>query len=207
MGDIGLNSFGDFTNTSFFAGLRHAITSAPTLQPFVQAGAGLIHLSADCPGCSATECPECHETSFSFAAGGGVRYAISPKLSAVAELDLARATFESFAHNGFRLLLGAAFELGKQEPAPTTQAAKVVGANQAFARHFFGTVNPVGREVEASVGQRSEAFAVVGVVSDAVYRSQRSGVAPTPPVRDSATIRSPIDEAVCPAPKRAAGST
>jgi len=83
-------------------------------------------------------------------------------------------TPEWFRTYGMQLLSGREFTVGDRAGAP-----KVVIANQAFVRHFFGSVNPVGREVEASIGERPEAFAIVGVVSDAVYRSQRGGVAPT----------------------------
>jgi predicted permease len=58
-------------------------------------------------------------------------------------------------------------------------APRVMIANQAFVRQFFAGTNPIGQEVQTAAASDSRAYEIVGVVNDAVYRSQRSGVAPT----------------------------
>ncbi len=74
------------------------------------------------------------------------------------------------------LVLGRGFT-GRENP----DDAKVVVINQALARQYFGTDQPIGRQIIFGDGsnpaaQRAE---VIGVVRDAKYRTLREEVAPT----------------------------
>jgi predicted permease len=52
-----------------------------------------------------------------------------------------------------------------------------VVVNQAFARHFFNGLDPVGRRFGS--GNTTDGYEIVGVVSDARYRSLREPMTPT----------------------------
>ncbi len=108
VGDVGFNHFDNFTSMSFFGGARYSMSmaSGSPLEPFVQAGVGILHQSAE----SFVESGTSH---FGFAAGAGVRYQFEPTMGALAEIDLGRASYGGFSFNGFRLLVGVTFALGK----------------------------------------------------------------------------------------------
>src|SRR2546427_3370023 len=72
-----------------------------------------------------------------------------------------------FSTMGMRLVEGHNYsdnERLDRTPRPTV-------VNQAFARRFFGGLDPVGRQF----GAKAE-FEIIGVVSDAKYRSLREPI-------------------------------
>lgn len=81
-----------------------------------------------------------------------------------------------FATYGTRLLAGRDIDERDRVGAPL---AAVV--NQTFARHFFGTKNPIGQRVrrEGNAKNADRVYQVVGLAEDAVYSSLRDSVPPT----------------------------
>ena len=81
-----------------------------------------------------------------------------------------------FATYGMRLTAGRGFASADRLGAPP-----VVVVNEAFVRQFFQTRNPVGDEVAAEyvIAPGVTRFRVIGVVSNAIYRSPREGIIPT----------------------------
>ena len=75
-----------------------------------------------------------------------------------------------FSVMGMRLVAGRNYR--DDEPAGISPRPRVV--NEAFARHFFPGLDPIGR----IFGAKAE-YRVIGVVSDAKYRSLREPVPPT----------------------------
>jgi predicted permease len=72
------------------------------------------------------------------------------------------------------LLAGRVFGTQDRPGAP-----RVMIVNQAFVRQFLAGVNPIGQEIQTAAASESRTYEIVGVVNDAVYRSQRTGMAPT----------------------------
>jgi predicted permease len=83
-------------------------------------------------------------------------------------------TPEWFETYRMRMLAGRAFTSQDREGSPL-----VLIANQAFAQRFFAGTNPIGKEVRTALAATAGNYQIVGVVNDAVYRSQRAGVTPT----------------------------
>jgi putative ABC transport system permease protein len=81
-----------------------------------------------------------------------------------------------FSVYGMRLLSGRVF--GQQDGAGTPPVAIV---NEAFARRFFPGPSAVGQHFRTSLSASptTTRYEIVGVVSDAIYRSQRNGFEPT----------------------------
>ena len=81
-----------------------------------------------------------------------------------------------FATYGMRLTAGRGFTSADRLGAPP-----VVVVNEAFVRQFFQARNPVGDEVAAEyvIAPGVTRFRVIGVVSNAIYRSAREGIIPT----------------------------
>jgi putative ABC transport system permease protein len=72
-----------------------------------------------------------------------------------------------------RLLDGRDFRAGETYP-------NVAIVNQAFARHYFGGQNPVGKSFEKVQGRtRRVRVAIVGLVGDARYSDMREPIRPT----------------------------
>jgi predicted permease len=88
-----------------------------------------------------------------------------------------------FAAYGTTLLSGRDF--GSQDRGGT---ARVGIVNQAFARHYFGGLNPIGRSIRDGDGAGAP-IEIVGYVRDAVYRSLRD---PAPPTLYTAFAQRPI---------------
>jgi len=84
---------------------------------------------------------------------------------------------EYFATMGIRLVAGRDFT-GADDPK--AKPGKVV-VNQAFARRFFPNIDPLGQRFGAGPPQRvvTPMFEIIGVVSDAKYRSMREPMMPT----------------------------
>jgi putative ABC transport system permease protein len=81
-----------------------------------------------------------------------------------------------FSVYGMRLLAGRAFD---DHDGPGATPVAIV--NEAFARRFFPGQNVVGQHFRTSLspGRATVRYEIVGMVSDAVYRSQRNGFEPT----------------------------
>jgi predicted permease len=85
---------------------------------------------------------------------------------------------------GWFATYGTAIRAGRDiDGRDTTKALPVVVVNEAFARRFFPHRNAIGETVTPlpppGSGDAPVPKIVVGVVSDAVYRSPREGVEPT----------------------------
>ncbi len=81
-----------------------------------------------------------------------------------------------FATYGTRLIAGR--DIDERDRAGAPLAAVV---NQTFARHFFGTTNPIGQVVrrEGNARNADRVYQIVGLAEDAVYVSLRDTVPPT----------------------------
>jgi len=79
-----------------------------------------------------------------------------------------------FATMGIRRVIGRDFGRSDRVGAPP-----VTIVNETFARRFLAGRPPIGQRVVAGGPRDRHEFEVVGVVSDAVYRSLREGVVPT----------------------------
>jgi putative ABC transport system permease protein len=79
-----------------------------------------------------------------------------------------------FATMGLRRISGRGFVRSDRVGAPP-----VTIVNETFARRFLAGRPPIGQRVTAGGPRDRREFEVVGVVSDAVYRSLREGVVPT----------------------------
>ena len=78
-----------------------------------------------------------------------------------------------FSTYGMRLIRGR--DIGPQD-GPGAESVTVV--NEAFVRRFLSAQQPIGFRVSGGPAS-GDRHTIVGVVSDAVYRSQRAGVPPT----------------------------
>lgn len=78
---------------------------------------------------------------------------------------------------GMPLVQGRAFT-GRETP---DDPAKVVIINQSLARQYFGTANPVGRQIILGDGKSPDAprAEIIGVVRDAKYNNLRDAIPPT----------------------------
>ena len=79
-----------------------------------------------------------------------------------------------FETMGIRRLSGRDFDRSDRFGAPD-----VTIVNETFARKFLAGRPPIGQRITAGGPRDRQEFEVVGVVSDAVYRSLREGVLPT----------------------------
>ena len=79
-----------------------------------------------------------------------------------------------FTVMGLRRISGRGFTRTDRMGAPP-----VTIVNETFARRFLAGRPPIGQRVTAGGPRDRREFEVVGVVSDAVYRSLREGVVPT----------------------------
>ena len=76
--------------------------------------------------------------------------------------------FETY---GMRLLAGRAFAASDR-----AGSEQVVIVNEAFARRFVGSRNPLGQRVRGVGLGRLKESVIVGVVNDAIYRTARLGI-------------------------------
>ena len=77
---------------------------------------------------------------------------------------------------GIRRRSGRDFDRSDRLGAPD-----VTIVNETFARKFLAGRPPIGQRITAGGPRDRKEYEVVGVVSDAVYRSLREGVVPTIP--------------------------
>jgi putative ABC transport system permease protein len=84
---------------------------------------------------------------------------------------------EYFVTMGMQLVAGRDFTIADD---PDVKPGKVL-VNQAFVRRFFPNVDPLGQQFGAGLPQRvvGPMFEIIGVVSDAKYRSLREPMMPT----------------------------
>ena len=74
---------------------------------------------------------------------------------------------------GIRLIRGR--DIGPQD---VNGADRVAVVNESFVRQFFPEQNPIGLRFSGGTAN-NQTHTIVGIVSDALYRSQRAGVPPT----------------------------
>jgi predicted permease len=105
---------------------------------------------------------------------------------------------------GMRVLTGRNVEEGD-----TTGGPLVMIVNEAFARRYFGEERPVGRDVTTALDRTASTYRVIGIVSDAVYQTQRDGMPPTVyvPLAQSPFLPSEIQVTVRGAARPGAGLT
>jgi len=73
-----------------------------------------------------------------------------------------------FSTVGIPILIGR--EIGPQDSGSGPRAAVI---NQEFARHFFGSTNPIGKKVRDVYPGNPQEMEIVGIVADAKYNSLR----------------------------------
>ncbi len=112
--------------------------------------------------------------------GTGVKSTVAPAGQWASRSDflntsLNTVTPEYFETSGIRVLAGRGFR-----PDETGAKPVPVLVNRAFARRFFRGVDPIGREFGIGLNQTVPGdYGIIGVVSDAKYRSLREPVPPT----------------------------
>jgi len=114
--------------------------------------------------------------------GSGVKMTLAPLGERAAEQDFLNTSInwvspEYFSTMGMRIVAGRDF---MAEDAGRKQAPLPRVVNEAFVRRFFPRAEPVGKlfggaGVEAAKGE----YEIIGVVSDAKYRSLREPMTPT----------------------------
>ncbi|HLX42230.1 MAG TPA: ABC transporter permease [Bryobacteraceae bacterium] len=113
--------------------------------------------------------------------GSGVKMSIAPAGQQVRDDDflntsINNVTVEYFDTMGLRVVAGRVFTPGELH---ASKPSKVV-VNEAFVRRFFSGVSPIGRHFGSGWHTLAQAqFEIVGVVSDAKYRSLREPMTPT----------------------------
>jgi len=86
---------------------------------------------------------------------------------------------EYFQTMGMRLLFGRDF-IASDGPGPKHAGPIMAVVNQAFAGRFFPNGYPVGKRFGTGIeGVANDKYQIVGVVSDAKYRSMREPIVPT----------------------------
>jgi len=108
--------------------------------------------------------------------GSGIKMSIRPEGQTVTDADFSNTSEnmvspEYFDTMGMRILAGRGF----QDSDSVAKPARIL-INQTLAHQFFPGVDPVGRRLWNGVGTLYE---IVGVVSDAKYRSLREPMTPT----------------------------
>ena len=104
--------------------------------------------------------------------GSGIKVTITPPGQQPSPANFLIASINSLTP-GFFETMGLRFLAGR-DLAPPDNATRVV-VNQAFARYFFPGLDPVGRRF----GNPPDTKEIIGVVSDAKYRSLREPMTPT----------------------------
>jgi len=108
--------------------------------------------------------------------GSGLKITVLPEGQNITQADFLDTSVntvspEYFDTMGMRILTGRGFQDADRGAKPIR-----VLVNQTFARQFFPGIDPVGRRLWNSVGTLWE---IVGVASDAKYRSLREPMTPT----------------------------
>jgi predicted permease len=114
----------------------------------------------------------------------GMFFTVAPAGQTITRADFLNAATNGvspgyFQTMGMRILFGRSFLPSDVPPAkPVSPVMAVV--NQTFARRFFPDANPVGKLFGTGImGVAKGDFEIIGVVSDAKYRSLREPIFPT----------------------------
>ena len=107
------------------------------------------------------------------ASNGGVVSGFEPvnvsnpvRVEGVADLPDGLPGFRTFLAPGFFRTMGIQLAAGREfRDSDTDAAPRVVVLNQAMARHYFGTHNPIGRHIQFP-GDPSPGTEIIGVVKD-----------------------------------------
>ena len=110
--------------------------------------------------------------------GSGLKFTIAPAGQKVAPGDNLNASLNSvspeyFATMGIKVVAGRGFDNGSTSHAKPI----MVVVNEAFVRRFFSDINPVGKRFGTPYDP--DGMEIMGVVSDAKYRSLREPAPPT----------------------------
>ena len=110
--------------------------------------------------------------------GTGLKFTIAPAGQRIAPDDALNVSLndvspEYFDTMGIKIIAGLGFT---GVPTSHTNPVMVV-VNEAFVRRFFPEMNPIGRRF--GTADDTEGYEIMGVVSDAKYRSLREPVPPT----------------------------
>jgi predicted permease len=109
--------------------------------------------------------------------GSGIKVTITPPGRQPSPADFLNASI-NMVTPGYFETMGMRFVAGRDlTPAdePIQKSPFSVVVNQAFVRHFFPDVDPIGRRF----GNPPGVYEIVGVVGDAKYRSLREPMTPT----------------------------
>ncbi len=90
-----------------------------------------------------------------------------------------RVSPEYFETMGLRTLAGRGFTEADRVTANDKQRIQPVIVNETFARSFFHGENPIGKTLGYGRDSTKPAYEIIGVVSDAKYRSLREPIPPT----------------------------
>lgn len=104
--------------------------------------------------------------------GSGIKVTITPPGQQPSPANFLNASINSVTPGYFETM-GMRFLAGR-DLTPSEPATRVV-INQAFARYFFPGLDPIGR----TFGNPPDTKEIVGVVTDAKYRSLREPMTPT----------------------------
>jgi len=117
--------------------------------------------------------------------GSGVAMTVAPAGQRITPADFLDTSTNSVSPDyfntiGMHILVGRDF-IPSDVPEPKHIGRVMVVVNQAFQRRFFPNTQPVGKLFGPGVASdvASEKYEIIGVVSDAKYRSLRAPVVPT----------------------------
>jgi predicted permease len=117
--------------------------------------------------------------------GTGVAMTVAPAGQRIIPADFLNTSVnyvspEYFGTMGMHMLSGRAF-MASDRPEPKHVGPVMVVVNQAFQQRFFPNTQPAGKLFGQGVPGElaSEKYEIIGVVSDAKYRSVRAPVVPT----------------------------
>jgi predicted permease len=110
--------------------------------------------------------------------GSGMKFTIAPAGQKIAPGDNLNASLNSVSPEYFETM-GIKVVAGRGFDAAQTSHAKpvMVVVNEAFARRFFPDISPVGKRF--GTPNDPDGMEIIGVVSDAKYRSLREPAPPT----------------------------
>jgi predicted permease len=114
--------------------------------------------------------------------GSGIKMTIAPMGERSSPQDFLNTSSnqvspEYFSTMGMHIVSGRDF---RAEDAPRTAPPVQVIVNQAFVRRFFPRTEAIGRQFGAGTNAPAKAqYEIIGVVSDAKYRSLREAMTPT----------------------------
>ncbi|MEX2263646.1 MAG: ABC transporter permease [Bryobacteraceae bacterium] len=113
--------------------------------------------------------------------GGSLRATVAPAGQTPAPNDFLNTSYNTvspryFETMGMRVVAGRTFTGGEAEG----RQLRPIVVNEAFARRFFPGIDPIGRHVGIGTGTAAKPeFEIIGVTSDAKYRSLREAPPPT----------------------------